>query len=201
MDNKISIDAIRNVLDEHDKNEITVDWYGEELCIKRSLSAAEMMRFVSDAVDACYTSDGEYMPEARAFAERMLTFAYYTNFELPENTAERFAFVYSKIMSTNYDQLMCEIDEEQHDEMIYAISQKIRYRNDVKRQDLENRIMEAADAMNNIADLLSGLVNGVEPGDIQNLIAALGENGIDEEKIVSLIAKEKYGSVQSTEEE
>ena len=191
---KISIEAIRNVLNENDKNVITVDWYGEELRIKRSLGAAEMMRFVKDVVDACYTSDGEYMPEARSFAERMLTFAYYTNFELPEDTEERFAVIYSKIMSTTYDQLMCEIDEEQYDEMIYAVSQKIRYRNDVSRQAMEDEIRSATDTLNGLVSLFTDMVEGIEPGDLQKVIAALGENGIDEKKLIEAIVGNKYGA-------
>ena len=213
MENMISKEKAMEIASLGEKT-ITIDWCDSELIIKKTLSIQDTAMFVKEAVDGVYSDDGSYMPEAMDFTIRYLTLKYFTNVEMPDDITDVYNVVYSPTFMELFDIITgarenCEdwdlewygVIEDYHMTLLCAVDEKIAYRNDVQRNDVLKKIESLLAGVQAVTEIINSIVDGINPGDIQKMVDAIGENGIDEGKIVEAIVANKYTQPENTEPE
>ena len=179
----ISIKTLDKIANEC-PDKVTVDWHGEQLVIDRILTFGEVVLFVDKVTEVCFDKEtGTYRPEARDYADRLMTVAFYTNVRLPENNEHQYKLLYKTDL---YRTVLEHINIEQYDEMLAAISRKISHELHLNKRSLETKVEAAANDVARVVDAVSALFEGVEPGDIQNIAKAIGD-GYSEEKLIQAV--------------
>jgi hypothetical protein len=179
----ISIKALDRIANECTDN-VSVDWHGEQLVIDKLLTFGEMALFADKVVEVCFDKEtGAYHPEARDYADRLMTVVFYTNVRLPEENEHRYKLLYKTDL---YRVILEHVNPEQYDEMMAAISRKISHELHLNKRFLETKVEAAANDVARVVDAVSELFEGVEPGDIQNIAKAIGD-GYSEEKLIQAV--------------
>lgn len=91
---KVSIAQFDKIAREHFDNNVTIQWCGTEVKVKRSLPLMEVLAFVDDVVESCFHDQYGYMPEVRDFVIKSNILSRYANFSLPDNLEHRYQMVY-----------------------------------------------------------------------------------------------------------
>lgn len=188
---RIPASALEEIAQERFPNIVTEDWYGTELVIKRNLSLAEMLQFVNDIVETCFAEDGSFIPEAAGFAIRSGVLTRYANFELPDDLEKQYELVYG----TGAAEVVAgHINSAQLKEIIEAADQKIEHLLSSDIIALRGRIDELTAAFERLGEQMSGMFEGLEPEDVQNMLSAIGSAGsLSEEKIVDIYMDRRMG--------
>lgn len=183
---KISISTMDKIIKDTYEANKTIVWHGQELVIKHSLSFHEMLKFVDSVVKSCFLQDtGDFTPEIKEFAIRSNLVDMYTNVSLPDPLEHQYQLLYQTDI---IDTITENIDEEQYFGMIRAINDKLDHLAKARIEMLQKKFDEAVTAVNGIVESMSGLVDGLEAGDLKKFVDAINEKGfVDEEKIVHLI--------------
>lgn len=189
-ENVISFEKIEELV-KNEEATLSLQWYGEEMIVKRKLSLGEMLVFVNAIVDNCFDDDLKYIPEAADYIRRCAVLELYANFRLPQEAEKRYEFVYSDAMSEALEMILSVIDAEQYSEILSSAQEKIDYRISTDVERANRRVDEAARSLNELEDQLRELFSGVTSDDVKGMIGALA-NGIDEEKIVNAIVNAGY---------
>lgn len=186
--NMISISSMDKIMKNIEES-VTIDFYGEELIIKKYLSFDEMIKFVNEIVNGCFDGEqGIYMPEVKDFLTDINTVLYYSNVRLPEDIRHR----YDILIKTDLVEIIKQsIDYGQYDSMMYAISEKIDSRLNINEQLFNNKISIAMSSIETLTNNIKDLFDGIDADDIKNLLNALNNNAFDEEKLVEAYMKSK----------
>lgn len=181
---KISISAVENVMKELGPQIVEVDWHGNNLVIKKTLSLQEMLSFVDGVVNGCFNQDTfEYMPEAKDFVLMASIVEYYSNVRLPDNIERKYALLHNTdLVST----IVENFDSRQFEEMNRAIASKVKSRVDSNTERLAKMIAEIGDRVLAVVNQFSEAYADVTKDDINNIIHAVSGGKIDEDKIVKL---------------
>lgn len=193
--NKISISAVENTMKERFVPTTEIDWYGNNLVVKESLSLAEMFSFVDGVVNGCFNQETyDYMPEAKDFVLQASVVEYYSNVKLPENLDRKYAILYR----TDLVQTILEnVNRGQFDEMVHAINCKVKSIADTNTAKLAKMLTEIGENISTILGKYSETYSDVTKEDVNNIISALSNGGFNEEKIVQLVL-DKNSSEQKT---
>lgn len=183
---RISVNAFEKVAKEQFPETVTEEWFGIEVTIKHSLPLKEMIMFVQEVVDACFTTDGTYVPEIMDFAIKSGVLTHYANFNLPENLEKQYWLIYS---TNAFGMVSQYINQSQLQEMIEAANKKIEYMCDTDITATKAKLNDLCEAFEKMGEQFSTLFNNVSQDDVQRLIEAVGEAGVDEDKIVSAYIK------------
>lgn len=195
----ISIEKMDEIMNDYFPAEETVDFHGEELTVQKRIPFALVCEMVKKVADSCFNEDGEYSPEVRDFAMKLCCVEAFTNVRLPENNVEH---QYQIINRTDlWFRMLQVIDPYQMDEIDNAIQGRIDARLDANRAAFEHDVNRMLDAVNEVGKQVSDLFNNVSTEDIQKLIGALGEHGVDEEKIVQAVVAEQNKAREEKSEE
>lgn len=195
----ISIEKMDEIMNDYFPAEETVDFHGEELTVQKRIPFALVCEMVKKVADSCFNEDGEYSPEVRDFAMKLCCVEAFTNVRLPENNVEH---QYQIINRTDlWFRMLQVIDPYQMDEINNAIQDRIDARLDANRAAFEHDVNRMLDAVNDVGKQVSDLFNNVSTEDIQKLVAALGEHGVDEEKIVQAVVAEQNKAREAKTEE
>lgn len=195
----ISIEKMDEIMNDYFPAAETVDFHGEELTIQKRIPFALVCEMVKKVADACFTDEGEYQPEVWEFAMKLCFVEAYTNVRLPEDNVEH---QYQIIGRTDLWEVMMQvIDQWQVKEIADAIKERIDARLDANRAAFEHDVNKMLDAVNEIGKQVSDLFNNVSTEDIQKLVGALGEHGVDEEKIVQAVVAEQNKAREAKAEE
>lgn len=195
----ISIEKMDEIMNDYFPAAETVDFHGEELTIQKRIPFALVCEMVKKVADACFDENGEFSPEVRDFALRLCCVEAYTNVRLPEDNVEHQYEIVGR--SDLWYVMMREIDSDQMDEINNAIQDRIDARLDANRAAFEHDVNKMLDAVNEIGKQVSDLFNNVSTEDIQKLVSALGENGVDEEKIVNAVVAAQNKAREAKAEE
>ena len=195
----ISIEKMDEIMNDYFPAAETVDFHGEELTVQKRIPFATVCELVRKVADACFDDNGEFSPEVRDFALRLCCVEAYTNVRLPEDNVEHQYEIVGR--SDLWYVMMREIDQGQMDEINNAIQDRIDARLDANRAAFEHDVNKMLDAVNEIGKQVSDLFNNVSTEDIQKLVAALGEHGVDEEKIVQAVVAEQNKAREAKAEE
>lgn len=194
---KVSITTMDKVVKEHFPQSATVEWCGNEVNIKRTLSVSEMLAFVDDVVSSCY-NDGEYLPEVKAYLIRRNVLTRYANFNLPDDLEHSYELVYA---TDAFEQVMANINDEQMDSILCAIDEKIDYLCNSNIAAVEKQAQDAVSALEDILGKAEEVFGNINPEDIIKIVGAVSEGRIDEEKLVKAYMDNKYDSQDEAEAE
>ena len=179
---KVSIRAIEEASDDKSKNAVSIDFNGLEITVKRMLHFYDMMRFVRDVVSGCFAEDtGRYMPEILPFMMRLCVIAYYTNVNIPQSVEKQYDFVYSTGL---YEAIIEHIDRTQFDDIEYSIRQSISHAADANINAIHTQFVSIQDGLNSLVSQIKDTFGEIDTGDIENIISAITENGIDEGRLM-----------------
>lgn len=185
---KVSIALFDKIAKEHFKNEDTIQWHEAEVRVKRTLSLTEMLSFVDDVVGSCFHDKLGYMPEVKDFAIKSNILTRYANFSMPDNLEHRYQMVYG----TDAVDAVCEaIDTTQLQEIVNSINSKIHFLCDSKATLVQERINSVLETMEEMRDNTKDIFGGLSQEDLNNLVGAITESGLDEQKVVKAYFEQK----------
>ena len=188
--NRISADVFFDAVNSENRF-VEVDFHGEQMMIKRHLNLVEMLNYVESVANSVFNDDGSYMPEAGDYANRCALLAIYANFDLPEEVADRYAFVYSDIMSGAIETILDIIDSEQYEDMTTAIYNRRNRRLKADAEDAEKKVAEIMTALDALGEQINGIFGDMNSEDVKGLVHNLAK-GVDEEKLMEAYVKAKY---------
>ena len=185
----ISISKLDEILDERFNNEEVVDYYGNDLVITKTISFAVFNEIVQQVSNICFDPDtGEYTPQKLDFAVRLCVIEAHTNVRLPDDTEHQYRILYgTDLFRTVYEY----INHDQYAVMLDAITDAVHERNNANKAMFERDMNTVLEQVNQIGSRLQDMFENIGPDDIQNLVRAIGDNGIDEEKIVKAVVAEQ----------
>lgn len=189
---KISINAFDKIVKENYTPTTTVEWHGQEIVVKRTLSFKEMMEFVDSVTKTCFTiSTNTYMPEVKDFAVKSNILERYANFTLPNNLDHRYELIYS---SDAIETVLNHISHQQFNEIMVSIDAKIKNLAQSNIEAMNKQMNELYAAFANLQTQMEGMFSGVNPDNFNALIGAFG-GGLNEDKLVdAYLAKTKTES-------
>ena len=185
----INAEKLKEIASERFTEYETVEYYGCDVVIRKILPFPVFRKIVSRVADSCFDSiTGEYLPENREFATRLCIAELYTDVEIPDDIEQQ----YTLLFGTDFIQMVIgNINRDQFLDMQYAIDERIRVRNEANRAMFDRSVMDILNKIGEISDQISDVFSEVTQDDMKNLISAIGEGGIDEEKIVRAVVAEQ----------
>lgn len=189
MAEKISFEKIEEIMNDYFPVTDIVEWHGVEIEVLNTIPFSMASEIVVRTANACFTEDGEYVPEIMDVALRLYVINAYTNLELPEDNPEwQNQLMYGTDL---WDKVTAVISDDQLDMMMLSINRRIKARLDTNKAAFEHGVRQVLDGMAQLADQMNGLFDGVSNDDLKNMITAIGENGIDEGKLVQAVVAEQ----------
>ena len=189
MDQKIAYETIQEAINDYCPRVELLDWCGIEITVQKVIPFHLVTEIVRKVADACFQEDtGEYMPEMMDIATRMYVFGLYTNIELPEDPDEQNLLLFG---SGLWNKVAALINEDQLDAIELAANRRVKARLDTNRAEFEHEVNTVVESIAELSQQMSSLMDSVTPDDIRKMVAAVGENGIDEAKIVQAVVAEQ----------
>lgn len=156
-------------------------WHGLEISIKRRLSLSDMMRFVDYVVKSCFNDEAVYLPEVKDFAIGCSIIEQYTNIDLPENVEDK----YEVINGSDIISLVLEyVDMRQFNKMIEAIDDRIDVTIQTNVSAITHQINSLYASIEELEKQFEGMFGNVTGEDVANLIGAITNGRLDEEKLI-----------------
>ena len=180
--NKLSISKIDDAMKSIDTYSVmSKDWFGHELKIKKCLRYAEMKSFVDNVVSACITSDGDYTPENKDPAIRECVLTMYCNITLPNDISHKYDILYG---SGLFETILGDINNDQFRQIVKAIDKKIDDAEEKNVQHVYAELNQVVNSMKSLTEEFGNLFKGITSDDIKNIIGAISNSKLDEEKLV-----------------
>lgn len=184
---KISINAWEQVMKDTYTHTSTVDWNGVEITIINTLPMKEMLTFVDNVVQSCFTQDTlTYIPEVKDFAIKSSLVEMYTNVSLPSNLATRYDMIYRTDL---VDTILKSINIAQYSEMFAAIEDKIANIAQANIEATHRQMNELYAAFDNMQKQIAEMFAGIGADDMTKLVSALANSALDERKLVDAYAE------------
>ena len=197
-DKRISIAAFDKVAKEQAVNDTVFDWHGVEITVKYTLGLTDMMEFVHDATESCFSESGTFVPEVMDFAIKSNILSRYARFTLPDNLEHRYALIYE----TDAVDVVCEhINERQLQEITASIKRRVNYVCESKVTLIQQKAEEMFMAFEKLQKQSESMFDNVSKEDIQKLLSAVANGGFDEEAVVkAYLAQTKSPDSQKDDE-
>ena len=197
-DKRISIAAFDKVAKEQAVNDTVFDWHGVEITVKYTLGLTDMMEFVHDAAESCFSESGTFVPEVMDFAIKSNILSRYARFTLPDNLEHRYALIYE----TDAVDVVCEhINERQLLEITASIKRRVNYVCESKVTLIQQKAEEMFMAFEKLQKQSESMFDNVSKEDIQKLLSAVANGGFDEEAVVkAYLAQTKSPDSQKDDE-
>lgn len=168
---------------------ITDEWNGITVTIRPSLPLVDALSFVEEVVDACFTEDGDFMPEVIDVLIKRGILSRYANFNLPIDLRKAYELIYH---SDAFEFVTARINSNQITEIVNAISTGIKYRCDSNITEIRRQLNELLTAMADISEKFGNVFDGLSTEDVSGLIKTLSSPGLDEKKLVdAFLSKER----------
>lgn len=181
IDKMISITAFDKVAKELATNDAVFDWHGIEVTAKHTLGLTDMMEFVHDASESCFSESGTFVPEVMDFAIKSNILKRYARFALPDNLEHRYTLVYE----TDAVDVVCEhINEQQLQEITASIKRRVNYVCESKIALIQQKAEEMFSAFKKLKEQSESMFDGVSKEDIQKLLGAITNGSFDEQDLV-----------------
>ena len=182
-ENKISFVDLINDVEAGYEPTTTVHWHGKDIEIKRMLDLSDTLSFVSDVIDACYTTNSTeevefedarivYTPELKSYAIEYMTIVYYTNIDMVSSDADAYNFIrHSDIISIIVDN----IDGVYYGEMLNAIDAKIKFINESNILEMTREFAAFNDAIEELGPAMSGIAQTFGSEEFQKTFETLSK--------------------------
>ena len=184
----ISIEKMDEIMKDYFPETETVDYHGQKLVITKVIAPEDMFELVRQIADGCFAPDGTYMPEVYDLLMRAGTVGEYSNVRLPKEVGHMGRILYG---SDLYGTVWKHISREQHDAVVDAVWERINARNNMNKALFENEIQKAVAGIQSLGEQMAQLFGEVSADDIKALVGAIGEGGIDEEKLVQAVVEKQ----------
>lgn len=190
---RVSIALFDKIAKEHFQNESVVKWHEVEVHVKRASSLTDMLGFVDDddVVRSCFHDRLGFMPEVMDFAIKDSILTRYANFTMPDNLERRYQMIYA---IDAVDTVCAAIDTRQLQEIVNAIETKIRFMCDSKSAEIEARVNDTLAALEEVRDRTQDIFAGINMEDLKNIMGAITDEGLSEQKIVKAYLNMKNDS-------
>ena len=186
---RISINALEKAISEHiGDSAVTKEWNGLQIVIKHRLCLKEMLAFVDGIVESCFDENGKYLPEIYDFATRCSVLESYANLSLPKNVEDKYQLVYA---FNGYEMIMSEIDRTQFDAMLIAIKEKINHIASAKIESITTQVNDLYASVSSLEERVGDLFSGIDKDTMKNLVLAMSDSKLDEEKLMRAYMKAK----------
>lgn len=181
-DKKISISTFDKVAKEQASSQSTViDWHGVEVTVKHTIGFTDMMEFVHNAAESCFSESGVFVPEVMDFAIKSNILTRYAGFTLPDNLEHRYTLIYT----TDAVDVVCgHIDERQLQEITASVRRRVNYVCDSKVALIQQKADEMFAAFKKLSKQSEDIFDGVSNDDIQKLLKSIAKGTLNEESIV-----------------
>lgn len=198
-DKRISITAFDKIAKEQAVSDAVFDWHGVELVVKHTLGLTDMMEFVHDAAESCFSESGAFVPEVMDFAIKSNILSRYARFTLPDNLEHRYALIYE----TDAVDVVCEhINERQFQEIVASIKRRVNYVCESKVTLIQQKAEEMFTAFERLQEQSENMFDNVSKEDIQKLLGAVANGSFNEDAIVkAYLAQTKPSDGQKGDEE
>lgn len=173
---------------------ITDEWNGVIVTIRPSLPLVEVLSFVEEVVDACFTEDGDFMPEIIDVLIKRGILSRYANFNLPIDLRKAYELIYH---SDAFEFVTAHINSNQITEIVNAISTGIKYRCDSNVTEMRRQLNELLTAMADISEKFGNVFDGLSTEDVSGLIKTLSSPGLDEKKLVDAFLSKEHEEVDT----
>ena len=188
---RIPADLFDKVVREQAAADKVIDWHGVEVTVKHTIGLADMMEFVHNAAESCFTESGTFVPEVMDFAIKSNILSRYANFVLPEDLEHRYALIYG----SDIVDLVCRyINGDQLKEIMAAVKRKVDYACDANVSMMQKKASELFDAFENLSKQAENMFSGVSQEDIQKLLGAISNGGFNEDALVKAYLKQTNGT-------
>lgn len=191
--NKISISNLGEIMEAAGSNITIIDWHGNPVEVKQTLTALEMFEFVRDVTLGCFDEkSGEYLPEALDFVLSREIVDKYTNIEILDDIEDLYAMLYrTDLIQT----ILGAVNKEQFDKIVSAVRAKVKYAAETNAAKITAKMDDAVKQIAGLVSQFSSVLDGVTPDDVANLLRAVTEMGkIDEAKLVNAVLEHQAGS-------
>ena len=188
-DKKISVAAFDKAVAEHCEKIKTVEWNGLEIEIKKNISLDEMIAFVDDVISICFDANtGTYYPNRKSFTIRAAVIELYTNLSMPDSLQKKYEMVYGTDL---FETILINIDEEQYSDIVRAINDGLKFHTSTGAAAVMRQMNDVMEGFEKLEQNLSGIFAGVKETDIQKIVRAISDNGLDEEKLMRAYLESK----------
>ena len=184
----ISVEKMDEILKDYFTESETVDFHGLELQIRKLIAPADFFELVRKIASGCFREDGEYMPEVSDLLLRAGVVGAYSNVRMPQNAEHMNRFLYGTDL---YETVLANISSDQFDALCDAVWERVNARNNMNKALFENEIQKAVAGIQSLGDQMAQLFGEVSADDIKALFGAIGEGGIDEEKLVQAVVEKQ----------
>lgn len=177
------------------ENEVEVDIGGMVVTIKKLVNLANVIGMVSNVTATCFNVDtGDYTPDVLDFALRSEFIERYTNLTLPSDTEKRYYLLYA---SGIFETALEYVNQAQFDSIVRAVKERIVDVTETRNSNIERRASDIVARIESIADLVGKIVEGIDAESITNLIGAMTDGKIDEQKLVDAYFEHKEGGLEA----
>lgn len=184
---KIPIDSFDKVVQGQAVNDAVVSWYNIEVTVKHTIGLTDMMEFVHNAAESCFSESGAFVPEVMDFAIKSNILTRYANLTLPDELEHRYALIYE----SDIVDIVCEhINHEQLQEITSAVKRKVNYACDANVAEIQRKATEMLNAFEELGEKIAGMFSNVSQEDIQKLLGAVSNGGFNEDALVKAYLKQ-----------
>ena len=166
----------------------TIVWNDNTLTVYRRLTFAEMLGFVKNVVELCFSEADEYLPEVQDFALRSSVIQYYGRIALPPDIEQKYTLVYDTDLCKV---IMDNIDKEQFNAMLDAISMKIRYRAQANIEELRRNMNDMIRRFEELEYNIASIFTGIDGDTMRSVADAVSSGAFDMEKLVTEVLKQR----------
>lgn len=185
---RIPVNAMDEIMKRYENTE-TVQWNGVDVVITKTLSLEDMIAFADSVVKSCFDqTTGAYMPEIRDFAIRSNVMERYANFTMPSNVGRQYDMV---MRSGAFEVVLNHVNHDQFNELMRAIEVKLQNAADANVQMVFRKFDDAVTSFEGLQDKVGALFDGIDKADIGNLLNAISEHGVSEDKLVKAYMEQK----------
>lgn len=174
--NKINVndlkEAVINAKDTPDySNYVTIDWYGVEVEVRRTINFENAMRFVDGVVSITYDNQtGSYTPELKDLGIRKSVIDLYTNVELPTDIEECHEVLYETNL---FESVLNLINGRQFNMLVASIDEKLNYITQTNIDIINRKVNE----LTSVFESFMKNFDGVDVGQLRNALDSLQELG------------------------
>ena len=185
----ISVEKMDEIMKDYFPAETVIDYHGQELVVYRTVPFIVFCDMVRKIAGACFNPDtGEYMPEVREFATRASVMEAYTNIRVPQNPEHQYQMLYCTDL---WDIIINAISGSQYLDLDTSIDERIRVRNDANRVEFESEVQRVVDTITQTGEQITEIFQNVSADDLQNLVGAIENGAVDENKLVQAVVSEQ----------
>ena len=166
-----------------------VEWNGIDITIKKTLSLREVINFVKDVVDLCFSKKDEiYLPEVQQFAIKANVLTYYANFKLPKRARSQYQLVYC---TDAFETVSKHINPAQFVEMCNAIDKKLRHESSVRIYNMEKQVDKLYEYFDALETQIGDVFKDITGEQVKDMMNAISDKKFDNKALMDAYFEHK----------